>query len=141
MSAMSDYLEAALINHIFRGTAFSQPAGIYIALTSGVPTDAQTGVTLTEISGAGYARASGCGPSSNGNSKWDAPTTAGDTENTAAIEFAAASADWGYVSGVAIVDALTNGNILFHGGLTTPRIVLDGDTFKFNAGDIDITLA
>ena len=59
MSAMSDYLEAALINHIFRGTAFSQPAGIYIALTSGVPVDATTGGTLNEISGAGYARASG----------------------------------------------------------------------------------
>ena len=42
---------------------------------------------------------------------------------------------------MAIVDALTAGNVLFHGALTTPRIVLDGDTFKFNAGDIDITLA
>ena len=141
MSAMSDYLEAALINHIFRGTAFSQPAGIYIALTSGVPVDATTGSTLNEISGTDYARASGCVPSSNGDSKWDAPTTAGDTENTAAIEFAAAGSDWGYVSGIAIVDALTGGNVLFFGGLTTPRIVRDGDTFKFNAGDIDITLA
>lgn len=141
MSAMSDYLEAALINHIFRGTAYSQPSGIFIALTSGVPADTATGGTLNEIAGDGYARASGCVPSSNGDSKWDAPTTAGDTENTAAIEFAQASADWGYVSGIAICDVLTGGNVLFHGALTTPRIVRNGDTFKFNAGDIDLTLA
>ena len=141
MSAMSDYLESKLINHIFRDTAFSQPGGIYIALTSGVPVDAVTGSTLNEIGGAGYTRASGCNPGTNGNAAWDAPTTAGDTENTSAIEFVQASADWGYVSGVAICDGLTGGNVLFHGSLTTPRIVRNGDTFKFNAGDIDLTLS
>ena len=45
------------------------------------------------------------------------------------------------VSGVFITDASTAGNVLLHGSLTTSRDVQDGDVFKFNAGDLDVTFA
>ena len=47
MSAMSDYLENALINHIFRNTDFTRPANIYVALFTAAPNDAGGG---TEVS-------------------------------------------------------------------------------------------
>ena len=33
------------------------------------------------------------------------------------------------------------GNVLLHGSLTTARDVKNGDVFKFNAGDLDVTFA
>jgi len=147
MSAMSDYLEAAIVNHLLRTDTFSKPSNISIALLTNHDAnwalDAKTGATIPEVANSNaYARKSLSAPA---NGTWDAPGTGSPTtSNTAAVEFAAASGgNWGYVSGIAIVDSLTYGagNVLFHGALTTPRIVTDGDTFKFNAGDIDITLA
>ena len=52
-----------------------------------------------------------------------------------------ATGDWGMVSGVIVSDHASAGNILLHGSLTTPRDVKNGDVFKFNAGDLDITFA
>lgn len=49
MAAISDYLEEALMNHIFRGTEFAKPTNISIALTSDVAQDNQTGSTIPEI--------------------------------------------------------------------------------------------
>ena len=142
MSAMSDYLEQALINHLFRGTGLSQPSNISIALCSGVPTDDLTGSTIQEVANSyGYKRKSLGAPA---DGTWDAPGIGSPTtQNTSAVEFdAAAGGDWGVVSGIAIVDATGYGagNVLLYGSLTTARTVTDGDIFRFNAGDIDITL-
>tara|TARA_R110000744_G_scaffold26030_1_gene64234 strand:- start:76 stop:519 length:444 start_codon:yes stop_codon:yes gene_type:complete len=147
MSAMSDYLESGVIDHLLRTITFSKPSNISIALLTNHDAnwllDSKTGVTIPELASAnGYARKSLGAPA---DSTWDLPGTGSPTtSNTDAAEFAAAAGgDWGHVSGIAIVDSLTHGagNVLFHGALTTPREVTDGDTFKFNAGDIDITLA
>ena len=51
--AVSDYLENALLNHVFRGVAYTAPTAIYLALYTSDPTDANTG---TEVSSGGYAR-------------------------------------------------------------------------------------
>ena len=147
MAAMSDYLESGVIDHLFRTITLSKPGNISVALLTNHDAnwalDAKTGATIPEIANSySYARKSLGAPA---DATWDLPGTGSPTtSNTAAIEFAAASGgDWGYVSGIALVDSLTYGagNVLLHGALTTPRIVTDGDTFKFNAGDIDITLA
>lgn len=49
MAALSDYLESGLLSHIFRDTAFPRPSTIAIALTSGVPIDSDTGLTIPEL--------------------------------------------------------------------------------------------
>ncbi|WP_417726168.1 hypothetical protein [Roseovarius sp.] len=53
MSSFTTYLEAAILNHVFRNVALTSPATIYLALFTSAPTDAGGG---TEVSGSGYAR-------------------------------------------------------------------------------------
>ena len=143
--AMSDYLEAALINHLFRADTFSKPSAIYVGLIryyEASKVEALTGTTIgpKELGAAGdtalsYSRV---GVTQN-NSNWDAPSTAGATQNAGAISFNTATGDWGMVSGVFVVDASRGGNLLLHGALTTPRDVKSGDLLKFNVGDLDIS--
>lgn len=129
MTALSNYLEAALVNHILRNTAYTSPGtSIYVALFTSDPTDAGTG---TEVSGNNYSRVQ--------VTAWDAPTD-GATSNTNVITFPAASASWGTVTHVGIFDAATNGNLLFHGALSTSKAIDTSDVFTFPAGSLDVSL-
>ena len=139
MSAMSTYLENALVNHVLRNTAYTTPGTtVYVGLIKYYDAAVVEAGTLTqEISTSGstaYNRIQVTG--------WDAASN-GATQNTGAITFPTATADWGGVSGVIITDNATPGagNGLLHGSLTTAREVKDGDVFKFNAGDLDVTFA
>ena len=134
MAAFSDYLEQAILNHIFRNTAiFTPPANVYLALFTAAPSDSGGG---TEVSGGSYARKA---VSTTG--QWSAPGVGGLTDNINAQAFPTATASWGTVTHVGIFDAASAGNLLFHGALTVSKTVGSGDTFQFNAGDLDITLA
>ena len=134
MSAMSTYLENALASHVLRNTAFTTPGtSIYVGLIKFYETAKLEAGTLTqEASGGAYARVQ--------VTTWDAPSD-GATQNTGAITFPTATADWGNISGVIVADAASPGNVLLHGSLTSTRDVQNGDVFKFNAGDLDITFA
>ena len=148
MSAMTNYLEDALINFILRDNpdTFAKPgANIYVGLikyydAARVETVAGSSPepTVQEASGGGYARVQVTGV---GGINWDDPSGGGATQNTNAITFPTATGDWGGISGVIIADHATAGNILLHGSLTSARDVKNGDVFKFNAGDLDITFA
>jgi hypothetical protein len=136
---MSTYLENALVNHVLRNTAYTTPGTtVYVGLIKYYDAAVVEAGTLTqEISTSGstaYNRIQVTG--------WDAASN-GATQNTGAITFPTATADWGGVSGVIITDNATPGagNVLLHGSLTTAREVKDGDVFKFNAGDLDVTFA
>lgn len=144
MPAMSDYLESGVLHHIFRGQSFPQPATIAVALTSTVPAETQTGATIPELANAGsYARV----VVGRGDSAWNFITQStgesGLVDNASAVTFPTATANWGMVSGVAILDSgvYGAGNLLFHAALTTPRDVRTNDTFQFGAGDIDVFLS
>jgi len=136
---MSTYLENKLVNHVLRNTAYTTPGTtVYVGLIKYYDAAVVEAGTLTqEISTSGstaYNRIQVTG--------WDAASD-GATQNTGAITFPTATADWGGVSGVIITDNATPGagNVLLHGSLTTAREVKDGDVFKFNAGDLDVTFA
>jgi len=137
--AMTNYLENALINHVVRNTAFTTPgASIYVGLVGYYEaTVLETGkVNVKEKSGGAYARVQ--------VTSWTSPIdvgTSGSITNTAAVTFPTATADWGHVSGVFLADAATDGNVLLHGSLTSSREVKDGDVFKFNATDLDISFS
>ena len=61
--------------------------------------------------------------------------------NVQAIPFAQATANYNaQVTHIGVYDALTGGNLLFHGALTVPKTVTTGDTFQINAGALTITL-
>ena len=135
MTAMSNYMENKLINHIFRDTAWSAESGLYVGLD--VAAELEAGTITKEISGNAYARMS-----VKGNANWSAGSTSGLTDNEAAIEFVTSSGgDWGWVSGVFLSNAATSGDVILYGALTAPKLVTDGDQFVIAAGDLDITFA
>lgn len=128
-AVISDYLEVKYINHVLRNTAYTTPGtSIYVSLHTADPTDAGTG---TEVSGTSYARIQ--------VSAWDAAASRA-TQNTNAITWAAAGSNWGTVTHIGIWDALTTGNLLFYGQLTTSKDVNTGVTFSISAGDLDVSL-
>ena len=128
MAEMSNYLENALINATLRNTSYTSPAVVYLALYTSDPTDADSG---TEVTGNAYARqAITFGAPSNGVST-----------NTAAIEFPQATGSWGTVTHVAIRDALTTGNMLFHTPLDASKTIATGDVFRVAIGSLSVTLA
>lgn len=126
MSSFSDYLENALLNHVFRNTSLTAPASVWLALYTVAPTDAGGG---TQVSGAGYARQA---------ITFGAPS-GGAIANTSAVSFTAAGGNYGTVIAVGIFDASTAGNLLAWDDITS-AVINDGDTINFPIGDIDVTL-
>jgi hypothetical protein len=128
MAEMSNYLENAVINAVLRNTSYTSPTTVYVGLFTSDPTDAGSG---NEVSGGSYARvAVTFGSPSNGVST-----------NSAAVEFAQATGNWGTVSHIGIHDALTTGNLLFHTALDTSKTIETGDIFKIAIGSLSVTLA
>lgn len=128
MSQMSNYLENALVNATLRGTTFSTPATVYMALYTSDPTEADTG---TEVTGGGYARQP---------VTFSAPSN-GATSNSANVTFPQATANWGNVTHIGIRDAATGGNLLYYTTLTTARNILSGDTIAVLSGQLSVTLS
>ncbi len=131
MAGFSDYLENKVLLHVFGGTSYTAPGTLYVALFTSAPSDTGGG---TECSGGSYARKSMAAMTVSGTS----PTTA---TNGAAVEFATATGSWGTVTHVGVFDASTSGNLLGWAALSASKTVSSGDVFRFDAGDLDITLA
>lgn len=133
--AASDYLELALLNHIFEGSAYTQPT-VWVGLSTADPGDDGTG--LAEPAGGAYARVR---PTDN-TGRWDIDQTAGVTtaSNKGEITFPEATAGWGTVTHVVLFDAEAAGNILASVALDAAREILSGDTAKFEIGQLTIQL-
>jgi hypothetical protein len=127
MAEFSDYLEDKIIDHILRAQAFTPPATIYVGLFTAAPSDAGGG---TEVSGGSYARQSVALSAASG----------GASSNTADITFPQATADWGTIGWLALFDAVSAGNMLMWTALDASKVINNGDTFKINAGDLDVTV-
>lgn len=129
MSAMTNYLENKLIDHVFRGIPFPAPTNLHYALLVGSPDDTNT---ISEVVGGSYARvAVACNTSNWAGTQSAGSTTtstgnSGTTSNNNVITFPAPTANWGDVVAVAIMDAASGGNVLFQGMLS--------ETVTVNAG-------
>ena len=130
MAGFSDYLEDKVLDHVFGGTAYSAPSTLYVALYTSAPSDTGGG---TEVSGGGYVR-----KTTTFNVSGTNPTTA---SNAGAIEYPTATANYGTVVAVGIFDASSSGNLLAYANLSASKVVSTGDVFRFNTGDLDVTLA
>jgi hypothetical protein len=128
MSAISNYLEDALINATLRNTAYTSPTTVYVGLFTTDPTDAGSG---TEVSGGSYARTS---------ATFAAPSN-GSSSTNADVQFPQATGNWGTVTHFGLFDALTSGNLLYHGALTASKTIETGDVFKIASGNLTVTLA
>lgn len=143
--AFSDYLEDALLKHIFTSTTYTSPnASIYLGLLTAGPTDSSTGATVTEVSNANsYSRVQVSAWTVTGT----APTQA---YNTNAVEFTTATGTWGTISHIGVFDSGTHGagNLLAYVNLSDPddstsavtKTIQNGDVFRILAQKVSIRL-
>lgn len=133
---MSDFLENRLIDHVFRGQAYTAPTTIFFALFTSACSDAAGG---TEVTGGSYARASLAASLANWAGTQSAGSTvassgtSGTTSNNGVVTFATPSAGWGTVTHMGIYDASTAGNLLICRALTVSKTINSGDTVTFPA--------
>ena len=133
--ALANAYEDDVLDHILGVTQMSyQAGGLYIALfdTSASLANLEANTHTGEIAGNGYARTAVTFTASSG----------GATSNNADVTFPNASGgNWGTVRYAAVMTASTAGSVIVYGQLTADKVVNDGDTFKFNLGDFDISIA
>ena len=124
--SFSNFLENKVLGHVFGATPYTAPATLYVGLFTSSPGETGSG---SEVSGGSYAR------------QTIAFTVTGNqASNTAAVEFPTATASWGTITYAAIYDAVSGGNLLAYGALTTSKTIDNGDVFRIPAGDFDINL-
>ena len=118
-----------MLDHLFKGTAFTQPTNIYVALFTVTPNSTGNG---TEVTGGAYARVA-C-------NTWVAATAADPSvvSNTAEIDFPTATASWGSVVAFGLFSASTAGTMYAYG--TCTKTINNGDTAKFLASQLTLSL-
>lgn len=127
---MTDYLEKKLLDHSLGVLSYTMPSTVYLALFTSDPTD--TGVAGTEVSGNAYARQP---------IAFSATTSGtGATSNSADVLFPSATGSWGTVTHIGLMDAVTAGNMLWYGQLTTSKAVGTSDQFKMGATKLALSL-
>jgi hypothetical protein len=138
MSASSDYLEIKLLDHVLGNTTFTQPANIYVALfTADTGLEANNPTAEVSTSGTAYAR----------QSLSFAAASSGSASTDATVTFPVATANYGTVTHVAIVDHASNStwgsnvNVLFWGQLTASKAIDTNDQFVVSSGNLTVTLA
>jgi len=142
--SFSNYLENALLDHLFGKTAFNVSIdsgtvfplkNIYVGLSDTDPGEVSGGAN--EPTGGNYSRIS------TTPSDWDA-AVAGTVDNTGVLSFPQSTAAWlggASLTHFVLFDAAAGGNMLGSGSLTTPRTVdASGITLSFAAGDLDVSL-
>jgi hypothetical protein len=130
MGSFADYWENKILDHLFGKGSYTPPT-IYVGLSTADPSDDATG--LAEPNGNGYARAATSG------ADWNA-ASGGTLDNANDITFVQASGSWGTLTHFALFDAASGGNMLAHGSLSVSKTISSGDTAKFAAGDLDVSL-
>jgi hypothetical protein len=128
MANLSDYAENKLLDHLLGTAAFTMPAQVYVALYTTATDDAAGG---TEVTGGAYVR----------QAVDFAAAAAGAANPLADVSFPEASANWGNVTHIGLMDASSAGNRLMHGPLTASKQIDTGDTFRIPLADLDVALA
>lgn len=129
MAALSDFLENKLLEHITGKASYAMPT-VHVALFTVAPTDSAAG---TEVTGGGYSRKATTGAS------WNAAAN-GQIKNAVDLEWATASASWGSVVAIALMDAPTGGNVLVYGTAQSAKTIESGDTYRISAGNLTLSL-
>ena len=133
MTAASNYLENKILDHTLRNTAYTQPSGLYVGLFTNSSGNAATNLengTLTDEVTTSYIRKAVTFSAASG----------GTSATNATVTFDAATTSWGTITHVAVLDAVSSGNVLFWGAVTTSKAIDIGDTFQITSGNLTISL-
>jgi hypothetical protein len=117
------YLDDNFLNAALRGIPFVPPAAVYVALFTSTPDASGVG---TEVVGGGYDRQL---------ATFTVPEN-GEVRSTADVLFPVAQALWGTITSFGFVDAISGGNLLYFGALSSPRLVDVSDQVRFGAGNL-----
>tara|TARA_R110002051_G_scaffold315561_1_gene394042 strand:+ start:118 stop:522 length:405 start_codon:yes stop_codon:yes gene_type:complete len=133
MSDFTTYLETRVLDFWLNGNGLSStsPGTLYVALHTANPGEAGS---ANEASGSGYARQ----VITFGSAATD---TAGATSisNDSEPVFGAFTGPLTFTH-VSITDAVTGGNVLFYGDLSSSKTVANTDSLRFTAGNVSVTL-
>jgi hypothetical protein len=134
---ISDYLENAILNHIFNKSSYSAPT-IYLAISNSGLSDVETGSTLDlgkEIKGNGYIRKATLA------TDWTV-AAGGQLSNVVDLTFNTPTGSWGTASGLALLDAsgVGAGNVLWWGQLAQQFPITTGMTVLFPSGQLTFSL-
>lgn len=110
-------------------TTTALPSQYFIGLSTTAPTI--TGTNVSEPSGAGYARVELTALSK---------PSGGVITNTNSIDFHESTASWGTVTHFVIYDALTGGNLLQYGPLSTPRSIEPATIMSIPANYLNLSV-
>lgn len=133
MGSKSDYLENKLLDHTLRNTLFTQPAVVWSALFTVIPSDTTGGTEVTNAS-SGYTRVTTTFVTAG-------LTTTGRTSNDSAVSFVTVAGGVTLtVVGWAIMDTSTvaAGNVLYWATVTSTVLEV-GDQATFPAANIVVT--
>ena len=138
MGSFKDYLENAVLNHVFGKATLTAPP-LYVGLATGAISDADTGATIKvnalEPAAGGYARALTSGV-------WWNNASAGSMSNLSVITFVSSTASWGTITHFFIADAANSlANILAYSSVETAQAVASDNIVQFAVGAISVTLA
>lgn len=132
MGSKTDFLENEILDHVLRGATYTAPGSVASALFTVMPSDSTGGTEVTQAS-SGYTRVTSTFVTAGA-------TTAGRSQNSGAVNFATATANYGDVVGWGLLDTTTfgAGNLLYWATVTTTTIN-SGDQATFPVGNIVIT--
>ena len=128
MAALSNFAENEMLDHMLGTGAYTAPSNVFMSLWTSDPTDAGSG---NELSGSGYARQ---------DINFSA-SSSGSAVSTGVVTFPTATGSWGTVTHMGIHDAVSSGNLLFHGPLTASKAIGAGDVVRGADTGISITAA
>ena len=138
--SLSDYGENLVVDSLLRGTQMSAttPSTYYVALYTSACSDTGPG---TEVSGTTYARqpiarSQAAWTGTQGTANVASSGTSGTVGNTTTITFPTATTNWGTVTYLGIIDAVTGGNMILCIPLTTPMNITTGSTDSLGAGTL-----
>jgi hypothetical protein len=138
-----DAKEQLILNHLFRNTSLALPAtNFFIGLFTTAPNEAGASGVEVSTSGTAYARQAIARTGAGFNAA--SGTAPASVVNTAAVNFAQATAAWGTVTHWGIFETVSGADLWFWAllhvaGTPAPKVVGSGDTASFGAGVLKVT--
>jgi hypothetical protein len=123
----SNYLANKIISATVRNTPYDTPDSVWVALYTTDPTKDDKGAEVRE-------------PSYNRQELSMSVPVNGESENSAQVDFAQATSNWGNITYIGIRDQAFDGNLLYYTELDNAKNILSGDQFRIDADRLTLKL-
>jgi len=140
--SFTNYAEMQILNNLLGNASGPWGGTVYIGVSTGDPGESGSMASEPTIGVGGYARV----PVVNNGTNWPAATSPGGVgtkKNGTAVVFPEATAQWSggtAMSWFFIADAASGGNMLASGDITNDKVIDAGDTLRFDADTLVVTL-